>query len=366
MNARPLDDVVVVDLSRFISGPLCARLLADLGAQVIKVETGSGDPSRKEGPFVEGLSLYYAQMNRGKEVVWVDLRSDDGPERLWSLIDRADVVIENFRPGTLAKMGFGPDKIHGRNPRCILASVAGFPRTSTRAGHGAFDEVIQAVSGLASLTGDAADFPLLLGAHVVDVTTGILAATGVLAALQGRSRSGMGTFVTTTLLDGALTLMGPLVAGAAHGDVPSRTRNRDRTAAPADTFEASDGWVYVHAGGDGLWRGAAAAMGREDLLDDPRFGSDMDRLVDREPLEAIVAEWVRTRTVEDVERTFTAHGVLAAAVNTLPTALADASLGIADKLDAPVDGEHPSVRVLGSPIEIREFESTDSGPGVVS
>jgi crotonobetainyl-CoA:carnitine CoA-transferase CaiB-like acyl-CoA transferase len=359
--AGALDGLVVIDLSRFISGPLCGMLLADLGAEVVKVESGGGDPSRLEGPWFESESLYYAQMNRNKRGVWLDLRSPEGKEELRALIARADVVIENFRPGVIDAMGFGADDIRAINPRCILVSVSGFGQTAGNRGKGAFDAIIQSLSGLAAVTGGPDSFPLLIGTYVTDTTAALLAAIGALAAVRQRQVTGRGQSVDVSLMDAALVQLGALVPAAAlTGYEPERVDNRDRTSAPANAYHAQDGWVYIHAGSDAFWERLVGVMGRDDLRDDPRFTDERGRLANREEADRIVAEWVAGRSVSAVEEALEEAGLLVSRINTVAEAVRDVELGIGDRLaefeGASVDAVrtlHGLVRLSDSPAQVR-------------
>jgi CoA:oxalate CoA-transferase len=359
--AGALDGIVVIDLSRFISGPLCGMLLADLGAEVVKVESGQGDPSRLEGPWFGKESLYYAQLNRNKRGVWLDLRSSEGKASLRDLIARADVVIENFRPGVMDAMGFGADAIATISPRCILVSISGFGQTAENRGKGAFDAIIQSLSGLAAVTGGPDSFPLLIGTYLTDTTAALLAAIGALAAVRQREVTGRGQSVDVSLMDAALVQLGALVPAAAlTGYEPERVDNRDRTSAPANAYHAQDGWVYIHAGSDAFWERLVGVIGRGELRDDPRFVDERGRLANWEEADRIVADWVAGRTVRAVEKALEEVGLLVSRINTVAEAVRDAELRIADRL-ADCEGAsvesvrtlHGLVRLSDSPAEMR-------------
>lgn len=345
----------VIDLSRFISGPLCAMLLADLGADVLKVESGQGDPSRLEGPWFDGESLYYAQMNRNKRGVWLDLRSPDGKEELRALIEQSDMMIENFRPGVMDSMGFGADAIRTINPRCISVSVSGFGQTAANRGKGAFDGIIQSLSGLAAVTGGPDSFPLLIGTYVTDTTAALLATIGALTALRQRDVTGRGQVVDVSLMDAALVQLGALVPAAAlTGYEPERVVNRDRTSAPANAYHARDGWVYIHAGSDAFWERLIGVMGRDDLRGDPRFADEWGRLAHQDEAEAIVGEWVAGRSVRVVEETLEEAGLLVSRVNSVVEAVRDPELGVADRLVESEGASVETVRTLGGLIRLSD------------
>ena len=257
-----LEGVKVVELARYISGPYCGMLLADLGADVVKVETPTGDPTRDEGPWIGDESLYFAQMNRNKRGVTIDVRSDDGRAQLTELVREADILLENFRPGVIDAMGFGREALAGLNPRCITVSVSGFGQDSVIRDRTAFDCILQCLTGLAAINGRPGDFPMLTGAYIVDTVAALIGTIGALAALRQREQTGVGQLVDVAMIDSALTLLGPVVpVAAATGEEPELVGNADRTSAPADAYRARDGWVYIHAGPDAFFARIGARDG---------------------------------------------------------------------------------------------------------
>lgn len=333
MAVPPLDGVRVLDMGRWIAAPYCAMILADLGADVVKIESPAGDPSRHEGPYLDGESLYFAQMNRNKRGLTLDLRTDAGLERLHEEVREADILIENFRPGVLEQIGLGPQDLPRLNPRCIVARVSGFGQQSPLRESSAFDCILQSMSGLAAINGQADDFPLLVGSYIVDVATAMSTAIGCLAALHDRDRSGKATTVEATLLDSALALLGPWVAAAAaNGTDPARVGNIDRTSAPANAYRARDGWVYIHAGPENFWRRTLKVLEREDLLGDERFATEDARIENRAEADALIASWTAEHGATEIERILAEVGVPAAKVNTITEALADSRLAIDERM----------------------------------
>jgi crotonobetainyl-CoA:carnitine CoA-transferase CaiB-like acyl-CoA transferase len=362
MSESALSGVRVVELARYISGPYCGMVLADLGADVLKVETPGGDPSRHEGPWVDGRSGYYAQMNRNKRGVVLDTRSQDGIARLRELLAEADVFIENFRPGVLESMGLGIDRLAALNPGLIVVSVSGFGRSAPMNDRAAFDCILQVLTGLAWTTGASDDHePLLIGTYLVDVAAGLSASIGALAALAQRARDGRGQHVDATMLDAALALLGvEVIAAAGTGEDPVRVRNEDRTSAPANAYRARDGWVYVHAGPDHFWRRAMQALGQEQALELEELSTEAARLAHRELADDFLVAWVHEHDVAEAIATLGDAGVPVARVNTITEAIADPELEIAERLVTVRDGEgheFPTVlapvRLSRSPISIR-------------
>jgi crotonobetainyl-CoA:carnitine CoA-transferase CaiB-like acyl-CoA transferase len=329
-------------------------ILADLGADVTKVETPGGDPSRREGPWVGTHSGYYAQMNRNKRGMVVDARSTDGRSRLRELLSEADVFIENFRPGVLESMGLGLETLEDLNPRLITVSVSGFGRSSPINDRAAFDCIVQVLSGLAWTTGARDDDqPLLIGTYLVDVAAGLVATIGALAALAQRERDGRGQHVDATMLDAAVALLGvETIAAAASGEDPVRVRNEDRTSAPANAYQASDGWAYIHAGPDHFWKRAMEATGQPHALEIDELRTERSRLEHRELADGFLASWVRETSVADVISRLGDAGVPVARVNTITEALADPQLGIRDRLMTVRHGDGTEFPTAVAPIRL--------------
>jgi crotonobetainyl-CoA:carnitine CoA-transferase CaiB-like acyl-CoA transferase len=362
MSESALAGLRVVEFARYISGPYCGMVLADLGADVIKVETPSGDPARREGPWIGDRSGYFAQMNRNKRAVVVDARSEEGRARLREMLMDSDVFIENFRPGVLESMGLGLDALEELNPRLVTVSVSGFGRESAMNDRAAFDCIVQALSGLAWTTGAPEDEePLIIGTYLVDVAAGLCATIGALAALAQRDRDGRGQHVDATMLDAALALLGvEVIAAAGAGEDPVRVRNQDRTSAPANAYQASDGWVYVHAGPDHFWERAMAATGQPEALELEALSTEALRLENRKMADDFLASWVRRHAVEEIVATLGNAGVPVARINTITEAIADPELGVAERLVTVRDeagNEFPAalapIRLSRSPIEIK-------------
>jgi crotonobetainyl-CoA:carnitine CoA-transferase CaiB-like acyl-CoA transferase len=363
MKQPPLTGIRVIDMGRWIAAPYCAMILADLGAEVVKIESPAGDPSRREGPFeAGGESLYFAQMNRNKRGITIDLRSEDGRRELHDQVREADILIENFRPGVLERLGLGPADLPSVNPRCIPVRISGFGQESPIRDRTAFDCILQVKTGLASISGRKGDFPMLVGSYVVDIATAMSAATGSLAALRQRELDGTIITVEGTLLDAALALLGPWVASAAtSGTDPEPAGNADRTSAPANTYEALDGWVYIHAGPDNFWRRTVELIGRDEVLADPRFESEESRIDNRDAADEVIAEWTRSRTTEQIERALGEAEVPAARANRITEALADPELQVSNRL-VEVEGASgvslptllAPIRLAGTEIAVRE------------
>jgi crotonobetainyl-CoA:carnitine CoA-transferase CaiB-like acyl-CoA transferase len=310
----------VVDLSRFIAGPYCAMLLGDMGADVVKVEPpGRGENSRSFGPFVEGESLYTMVFNRNKRSLTLDLRSDRGKEILRDLLRKADVLVENFVPGTLEKMGFSWEALQDLNDRLVVTRISGFGQSGPLSRKPCFDVIAQTMSGLMDITGDPGGRPTMSGTYVVDYSTGLYATIGTLGALQARERTGKGQVVDVNLLDSAMSmLMTAIPEQKLLGQTMTRRGNRDRYAAPCNTFPTrDDAWVHLAVAGDVMFGGLAKLMGRPDIASDTRFTSNTARMENVEALETLIVAWTRTLSAAELLDRLQGTGIPSAKVATV-------------------------------------------------
>jgi len=298
-----LEGIRVLDLSRFIAGPYCSMMLGDMGAEVVKIEPpGEGEYARRAQPAFGGTSLYTFIVNRNKKSVAIDLRSDDGKAVLRDLVTRADVLVENFRPGTMESMGFGWDVLHALNPRLVMARISGFGQDGPLATKQCFDGVAQAMSGLMDMTGQPDGPPTMIGSFMCDYTTGMYAALGILAALNARHRSGLGQVVDVSLLESATSmLMTAIPEHALFGTTMTRRGSRDRYVAPSNTFEAADGrYVLIVGGDDNMFPRLVRAVQQPGLLQDSRFATMASRREHTEDIEAVVAQWMQQHVADAI------------------------------------------------------------------
>ncbi len=356
-NRGPLEGLTVVDMTHVLSGPYCTMMLADMGARVIKIERpGLGDDTRAWGPpFVNGESAYFLSVNRNKESVTLDFKRPDGRQVLDALIARADVLVENFRPGTLARLGLGFDAVHERHPRLVYVSVSGFGQTGPRRQEPGYDAVIQAEGGLMSITGGADGPGYRLGVAIADITAGMFAAYGVAVAVLARERTGRGQLVDVGLFDSVAALL-TYQAGIhfATGAVPQRMGNRHPTIAPYETFAAADGEFVLAVGNDALWLKFCAVAGLADLAADPRFATNRSRVTAYDELRPLLERTLRTRPRRAWIEALMAAGVPCGAVRDLDQVLSDPQLAARDMV---VELEHSvagAVRVLGVPVKLSE------------
>jgi crotonobetainyl-CoA:carnitine CoA-transferase CaiB-like acyl-CoA transferase len=287
-----------IDLTRVVSGPFCTMLLADIGAEVVKIEEpGGGDESRRYGPpFQGGESAYFLSINRGKRSLALDLRMTEDRDTALALAARADVLVENFRPGTLERLGLGWETLHAANPRLVLCSITGFGREGPDAVRPGYDLIIQGESGVMDITGLPDGPPTKVGTSIADLVTGLYASQAVLAALRRRDLTGEGGRVEVAMLDAMASLL-TFNAGIvfATGESPNRRGNQHATIAPYETFEAADGWVNIGVANDKFWHLFCAAAGLEAQRNDPRFASNALRVANRSALLEALAPVIRAK-----------------------------------------------------------------------
>ena len=361
----PLDGLTVLDLTRVLSGPYCTMMLADMGARVIKIEHPErGDDTRGWGPpFVSGESTYFLSVNRNKESVTLDFKTPEGREVLDALIERADVLVENFRPGTLDRLGLGYTDVRSRNPQLVYVSISGFGQTGPRRQEPGYDAAIQAEGGLMSITGDANGPGYRLGVAIADITAGMFAAYGTSLALFARQRSNQGQLVDIGMLDSVAALL-TYQAGIhfATGGIPERLGNRHPTVVPYETFEATDGEFVLAVGNDALWRKFCIVAGLEEIVADPRFATNRARVQAYDELRPLLERVLRTRSRQTWIEDLTAAGVPCGDVRNIAQVLADPQLAAREmvtELEHIVAGK---IRVLGIPTKLSETPGTVKNP----
>ena len=311
----------VIDLTRVLGGPYCTQILADNGAEVIKIEPPQGDEVRDWGPpFKGGISAYFGGVNRNKRAIGLDLRSPEGQEVLFRLLEDADVMIDNFKPGSLERWGIGyEDVLQARFPRIIYCSITGFGADGPFGGFPGYDAVAQALSGQISVNGTPETGPIRLGIPIVDLATGLFAAIGVLMAAEERRRSGRGQRVDTSLFDTGVALLHPQAANFfMTGKTPVPTGNSHPNISPYEQYPTGSGRIFLAVGNERQFRFLWEELGQREVADDPRFLSNSDRIENRAALNALIIEALADRDAEEVSRHLLARGVPAGAVLTIP------------------------------------------------
>ena len=358
----PLDGIFVLDLTRVLSGPYCTMLLADLGARVVKVEQpGKGDDTRAWGPpFLGTESAYFLSVNRNKESLTLDFKKPEGRAVLERLVATADVLVENFRPGTMANLGLDAATLTGRFPRLVYCSISGFGQTGPRAAEPGYDAVMQGEGGLMSITGSTSGSSYRLGVAIADIATGMFAAQAVTAALYAREKTGRGQIVDLAMLD-AVTALLTYQAGIyfATNIPPGRLGNRHPTIAPYETFEAADGEFVLAVGNDELWRRFCAVAGL-DL--GARFATNRQRVEGYHELRPILADRLRTRRRADWIASLTSAGVPCGSVRDLAELFADPQVAAREMIEEVPHTSLGTVRVVGTPLKLSATPATIRTP----
>ncbi|RLL69689.1 CoA transferase [Streptomyces sp. Z26] len=351
----PLDGVKVLDLSRFIAGPLCAQILADFGAEVVKIERPDGEDSRHHGPYHRDESIYMFLYHRNKYDASLDTRHPEALGILERLVEWADVVVENYRPGTIERMGIGYERMKELNPDIVLVSVSGFGQTGPDSRRALFDAISQASSGLMDMTGEPGGKPTLSGTYIADYTTGYQAAIGALTAILHRERTGEGQLVDVASFDTMFSALGVrLMSELMLGQGMPRSGSRDLLTAPVNVYEAADGPVYVQAGTASLFPRLCAVMGRQDLADDPRFATVEGRMEHQDFLEGEIGAWAAGLPTAEIARLLDDAGVPYAKVATVAEVAASEQIAARGMI---VEADHPelgTIRMPGNPIRMEK------------
>ena len=365
----PLAGVTILDLTRVLAGPYATLLLADLGARVIKVERpGVGDDARRIGPFVGGRSAYFESVNRGKQSIALDLRDPGDREVFEKLLARSDVLVENFRPGALERLGYGWDTLHERFPRLVHAATSGFGQTGPYAQRPAYDLVVQALGGLMSVTGQPGGPPTRVGTSIGDLAAGLFTALGVAAALLHRERTGEAIQVDVAMLDCQVALLENALARLlATGETPGPLGARHPSITPFDAFRTADGHVVIAAGHDALFATACEVLGRADLARDPRFATNELRTRNEAALKAEIEGALGRDSTQHWLAKLSAAGIPCAPIQNVAQVLADPQVAarnmiveLAEPGDAPrgvaqADAAPPRLRTAGNPIKLSAF-----------
>ncbi len=357
---QPLQGVKVLDLGRALAGPLCSLMLGDLGADIIKIEPpGLGDDSRAWPPFQNGESTYFVSANRNKRSIVLDLGKEEGRDVFRKMVTSADVVVENYRHGVMDGWGIGYEALREINPKLIYCAITGFGRSGPYATKPATDIYMQAFGGLMSVTGEVDGGPVRTGVSICDLTAGMFASLGIMAALQARNITGTGQLVDTSLLDGQVAYLSYLLtAFGATNDVPGKSGSGHPSVVPYQAFEASDGWVSLAAFNDRIWQRAAKAMGLENLISNPLYATNVDRVKNRGTLIPIMQECFLTKSVQEWVTIMEKNDVPLAPVNTVEEVMKHPQVRHREMIQ---EIEHPyagTFSVFGFPMKLSDTPCT--------
>jgi len=357
----PLNGLRVIDLTRVVAGPYCTMMLGDMGAEVLKIEEPEhGDDSRGWGPYINGWSSFFLELNRSKKSVTLDLKKKAGAQALRRLIETADVLIENFRPGSLAELGFDYASASAINPRLIYCSISGYGQTGPHAHLPGYDAVIQGEAGIMDMTGFPDGEPTRVGVAITDYLAGLYAMQGILLALMDRERSGQGQHVDIALFDAMLSVMRlPLGVLLATGTNPSRVGNDHLSIAPYESLRAKDGYIIVAVANPRLWGRFCDAIGRPALRDDPRFATNTDRVTNRQVLKQELEAVFARLTVGELTTRLQAQNVPCGRVRSMREALEHPQVKARDTLltqqrpELTVETLAPVVKLSRTPADVR-------------
>ncbi|MCE7791803.1 CoA transferase [Salipaludibacillus sp. CUR1] len=350
-----LEGIRVLDLSRVLAGPYCTMILGDLGAEVIKVEgPGGSDDTRQWGPpYTGGESAYYLCANRNKRAITLNLKTDEGKDVLKRLIKKSDVIIENFKNGTMDKWGLGYDQLKEINPQIVHCSITGFGRTGPYNGLPGYDFVIQAMSGLMSITGSEESGPMKVGVAISDIFSGLYAAIGIQAALMERDRSGKGQSVDISLFDSQISALANVASNyLVSGKVPDRLGNEHPNIVPYQPFPTADGQMAVAVGNDGQFQKFLDVLGLSELKNDERFTTNSNRLENRRDLETFISEKMKTRTSDDWLAQLQEQGIPAGPINTVKEMFEDPQVKARNLVKEVAHPTAGKVNLVGSPVRL--------------
>ena len=360
----PLDNLLVVDLSRVLAGPYATMVLADLGARVIKVEAPeTGDDARHFGPFIGGKSAYFMSLNRGKESIALNLKAPGDRVLFEQLVAVADVLVENYRPGTMERLGYGWDELRALNHRLVYAAVSGFGHTGPYRERAAYDMVVQGMGGIMSVTGQPDSEPTRVGSSIGDITAGLFGVAGILSALVDRERSGEGAMVDVGMLDCQVAILENAIARyLAGGEVPRPLGARHPSITPFEAFRTADDHVIVAAGNRALFEKLCGALDRPDLLADPDFETNDLRTENHARLKAEIEKTMTTRPAEQWLAAIGAAGVPCGPINNVAQVVDDPHIAARNMIIHATDPEAGEVRMAGNPVKISGFDDPPERP----
>ena len=357
----PLSGITVLDLTQFLSGPFCTMIMADLGADILKIERP--DRPRASGPYLHGERIYDLSVNRSKKSMTLNLKSDAGKDIFKKLLISSDVVIENFKPGTMERMGLGYEELKKIKPNLIYAAISGFGYTGPYKNRGALDMVIQGMSGLMSLTGEPNGRPTRCGTSASDIFSGIYMFGAVASALYEREKTGKGQFIDVAMLDSTFScLENAVINTCIFNKNPERVGNSHPTSVPFQTFQTSDGEIIITCSRDSAFYSLCRAMGRPDMIQDERFAKAEARRLNKELLEDEITRFTSTRTLDECEETLNQFGVPNGRINTLTMICKDPQSAARDmivKVEHPVAGTY---QMAGSPLKFSSLTEAHYEP----
>lgn len=354
--AGPLDGIKVLDLTRVLAGPYTTMILSDLGAEVIKIEQpGIGDESRNFGPFKNGFSLYFMSVNRGKQSITLNLKTERGKTIFKQLVKQSDILVENFRPGTMKKLGLDYGTLAAEQPSLIYAACSGFGQTGPLAKQGAYDMIIQGMGGIISITGEPDGPPVRVGTSISDITAALFTTIGILSALHHRNQTGKGQLVDVAMLDSLVAVLeNAIVRYFATDEVPQPLGSRHPAITPFEAFKSADGHIIIAIGNDTLWAKFCEHADREDLIFDPRFKTNAERTANHSELFPILSEIMRQRTTDEWIEALEKIGVPCGPINTIDKVVNHPQIKAREMITQVMHQVTGVMEVPGVPIKLSE------------
>lgn len=361
---KPLEQITVLDLTRVLAGPFCTMLLADLGAHVVKVEMPEiGDDARHFGPFKQGQSLYFLSLNRGKQSISLNLKTEAGKQIFKELVPHVDVVVENFRPGTMDRLGLGYETLKALHPPLIYVASSGFGYTGPDSHRPAYDLLVQAMGGIMSITGWPNMPPTRVGASVGDITASLFTTIGILSALYQRTLTGAGQMIDIAMLDCQVAILeNALVRYQVDGKAPQPLGNRHPTISPFQAFQTKDAYLALAIGNDKLWSTFCVTVARPDLLDDARFATNGGRTDHIDELAAIIEEILRAKTCAEWSALFDQAGIPYSPINTIDQVINHPQVLARNMIVTVEDAAAGTIKIAGNPIKMAALPEEPTRP----
>lgn len=355
---QALEGVKVLDLTRVLAGPYATMVLGDMGADIIKIEMpGVGDDSRQFGPYVKGESAYFLSLNRNKRSITLNLKKEKARRLFIEMVKKCDVVVENFRPGTMEKLGLGYEELKKINPSIIYAACSGFGHTGPYSQRAAYDAVVQAMGGIMSITGEKDGKPTRVGPSIGDITAGLFSAIGILSALNYRNQTGKGQMVDVAMLDCQVAILENAIARyVVTGEIPMPAGNRHTSIVPFEPFETLDGEIMIAAGNDGLWGKLCKIMDREDLIEDDKFKTNPLRNENYTELRPIIAKIIGTKTSNQWLQILEEAGVPNGPINTIDKVLENPQVNAREMIKEVYHPTAGGLKMPGVPIKMSETQ----------
>ena len=361
VQKKPLKDILIIDLTRILAGPYATMLLSDLGARIIKIEPPGGDDSRNFGPMINGDSIYFSSLNRGKESIVLNLKNKLDRKIFENLLVKADVLIENFRPGTMKKLGYGWEMLSKKYPQLIYAACSGFGQTGPWSKKPAYDMIVQGMGGLMSLTGHENQEPARVGTSIGDITAGIFTVIGIQTAIIDRYRIKKGQMVDISMLDCQIAILENAVSSYfATGKIPGKSGSRHPSIAPFECYKSKDGYILIAAGNDDLFIKLCQALKREDLLMNKMFNNNMKRLKNVELLKSELEKTLTKATTYELINIIEAAGVPVGPLNDIENAVKNPQIIARNMIVNANENKSKPIKVTGNPIKLSMYKDENN------